>query len=803
MGPTDQQIALIRQYEPALYFSGPPGAPGSERFFPSDAKRYLEHAALHQAKAPFATRSDWGPPIVAAGQLGAHDGEAAVFIGLKDAGASPQFPFLQTNAGQEHFLNVSGWTFNDARADLDKMASLYAPNAPDQGLNESQFWYHAEFFDAARLRHLFSNAVDPGDSVLDLTSLFDPRPGQPPVLNDPALICYYLFYPGHEESLPGCEFLPGQPVPTAVGFGSFAGEWSCIALLLDRGSSASYAPKWVGLTNRNLGSISASGQEVRTTMRLLPWSAMQLYADTHPRFFVGLGSHGLYLPKEPLPPLSFDDPSAAMCGAASGLQPSQGDFGGTGSTAVASDILSVELLLAKAIAGAATGGEFLGPIGGMLGVAAGVVWGIAEFGSFDSKPLPEATPTSVPTPDTVGSNGLVIHPKGLPPEDADPGLAMEWQSVDGKTIGSRTYFFTVDRAAQVLWGDDPDGQGYTGRWGPDVVLDQQNRRAGMTFPKFWQIFFEALVRNDPPARTVVLTRDAGTTWVVPSDWNSTKNSIECIGGGGGASFGNGVGLGGAGGGGAGYSKVVNLALSPGAIIPISVGIGGTAGGVNGGDGGDTWFNGSSLAASAVSAQHGGGGKGQTGGTKGAASAAAGAIHFDGGAGSDGLNGGGGGGSAGGPNGAGASGGASALANGAGGGGGGGSDGGSPGDNQAAGGGGAGGNNKAGSGAGSSGGGAGTASPGQGGGGGGGSGGFAVNPGVAGGIGGYGQNLDASQGSGGGGGGGGDGGSLANIKGGDGGHGGLYGGGGGGGGGGSASGSGSNGADGIIVIRYTP
>jgi hypothetical protein len=780
MGPTDQQIALISQYEPVLYFYGRPGAAGSERFFPSDAKRYLEHAALYRANAPFATRADWGKPVVPAGQLGAVQGDASVFIGEKDPAASPQYPFLQTNAGQEHFLDVSGWKSNDTRPDLDKMASLYATGV----LNESRFWYHAEFFDATRLRHLFTNAVDPGGSLLDLTSLFNPQLGQPPVLNDPALICYYLFYPGHEESLSDCDYVnPGQIIETAKDFASFAGEWSCVALLLDRPNATSpYAPKWAGLTNRNFANTGATGQEVRTTMRLLTWSAMKPYQGTHPQLNVGLGSHGLYVLGEPLPVLTFDDLSTSACGGASAsdLTPVYDDT-------VGEDVASVEILFAKAIAGAATAGG-LGPLGAMLGVAAGVVWGISEFGEFDGGYLTLAAETgNAQTTDTVGTNGIVIYPKGLRPANSDPKLAKEW----GNDF--------VDRATQVLWGDDPDGQGYTGRWGADVAQQPQNRRSGMTFPKFWQLFFESLVRNDPPATTIVLTRDAGTTWVVPSDWNSTKNSIECIGGGGGAGFGNGIALGGAGGGGAGYSKVVNLALSPGAIIPISVGIGGTAGGVNGGDGGDTWFNGSSLAASTVSAQHGGGGKGQTGGTQGTASAAAGGIH-DGGAGSDGLNGGGGGGSAGGPNGAGGSGGASALANGAGGGG---SDGGSPGDNQTAGGGGAGGNNKAGGGAGGSGGGAATASPGQGGGGGGGSGGFAVNPGVAGGIGGYGQNLDASQGSGGGGGGGGDGGSLTNIKGGDGGHGGLYGGGGGGGGGGSASGSGSNGADGIIVIRYTP
>ena len=799
MGPTADQIALIRQYEPVLYFSGPPGAAGSERFFPSDAKRYLERAALYLAKAPFATRADWGTPVVAAGQLGAIDSEAPVFLGQKDAGASPQFPFLQTNAGQEHFLDVSGWKPYDAGVDLDHLASLYAT---DLGLKDSQFWYHAEFFDAARLRHLFVAAVDPGGSAIDFTTLFDPTPGNLPVLTDPALICYYLFYPAHEESLSGCEFAPGQPVATARDFASFAGEWSCIAQLLDRANStASYAPKWVGLTNRNLGMTSVNGQEVRTTMRLQPWSAMQLYEGTHPQLNVGLGSHGLYLPNEtPPPPLSFDDPSAAFCGGATSLTlaPPIGDTDYEPSIAI---------LYAKLFAGASAGTGWLGLPGGILGAAAGLVWGIAEF---DSNALQEPVgeiPVLAPTTDTVGTNGLAVYPKGLRPPNVDPSRAMEWQSDDNVTIAGRTYFFTVDRATQVLWGDDPDGQGYTGRWGADVVEDPQNRRSGMAFPKFWQIFFEALVRNDVPSRSIVLTRDASTTWVVPSDWNNTNNSIECIGGGGGGGGGStGTLHGGGGGGGGEYRKAANVTLTPGGTVPFVIGQGGAGGaiGLNGSSGTDTTFNASAVIAKAgeFGTNTGGAGSGGMGGTGAAA-------NFNGGAGGSasdgtGTNGGGGGGGAGGPLGVGARGGGNPGNNGSGGGGGG-NGGGAAGASSSGASfplaGGVGGNNNAGTGGGAG----GTIAPappvaGTNGGGGGGAP-FIGGLSFGGAAGGAGTDLDGTHGSGGGGGA-----ACVNQAGANpaGGAGGNYGG---GGGGGSQTGvsacPGGSGADEIIVIRYTP
>jgi hypothetical protein len=772
-GPTPDQIALIRQYEPALFFSGAPGAAGSERFFPSDAKRYLERAALYLAKAPFATRADWGTPVAIAGQLGAINGEAAIFLGQFNESASPQYPFLQTNAGQEHFLDVSGWTSNDTHADLDKMASLYAT---DQSLKGSQFWYHAEFFDTARLQNLFTELVRSG-SALNFNNLFGSTPGNPPVLTNPALICYYLFYPAHEESLSGCEYAPGQIVDTARDFASFAGEWSCIALLLDRPSAASpYVPKLAGLTNRNVGKTSVNGQEVRSTMRLVPWGGMDLYELTHPQLFVGRGSHGLYLPKEMPPPLSFADPSAAFCGGATSLT-----LGPVGAPSPPLYGITTGFLMTKVIAGSAVGG-LLGPLGGMVGAAAGLVWGIAEIANtprLDGVDSPE-TPALQSTTDTTGSNGIVIYPKGLPPAGVGPGNGREWQSDDNVAIGGRTYFFTVDRATQVLWGDDPDHQGYTGRWGADVAQDPQTRRSGMAFPTFWQLFFETLVRNELPAITIALqTGKTVATWTVPQDWNTKNNTVECIGGGVGGGISAGGGALPAGGGGA-YSKSVNLAWTPGQVINFSVG----AAADFPGNAGDTYVNPSAAsfpdsgeAAGARGASASNGGSSVNGYATGAGN-----VKNAGGNGGTSSWGGGGGGGAGGPNGIGANGGSTSLG-GTAGSSGGGAGGGTAGGSTAADAPGTAGAGLDGSGAGGNGAAApsGTASP-------------RAN----------GTDLDGAHGSGGGGGGGaGDPtGTITATTGTDG---GRYGGGGGAGGSSAGIGGipGGKGADGIIVIRYVP
>ena len=172
--------------------------------------------------------------------------------------------------------------------------------------------------------------------------------------------------------------------------------------------------------------------------------------------------------------------------------------------------------------------------------------------------------------------------------------------------------------------------------------------------------FQSCVVRQP--KVVVLT--SGTSWTVPADWSNANNTIEVIGGGGG---GGGSGLnpnngGGSGGGGGAYSKVSNVSLTPNSTVTIQIGAGGGGGWQNSGPGvgGDTWFNGPSLATSSVGAKGGAGGTYvNTTGAGGSAGSGVGTTKFSGGTGASGgpagVNvggGGGGGGGAAGPKGAG-------------------------------------------------------------------------------------------------------------------------------------------------------
>jgi hypothetical protein len=187
-------------------------------------------------------------------------------------------------------------------------------------------------------------------------------------------------------------------------------------------------------------------------------------------------------------------------------------------------------------------------------------------------------------------------------------------------------------------------------------------------------FWELLGRKDfifvSLLTLLVSPTGSNQTFTSPGTWNSANNKIECIGagaGGGGSSASDTPWPGGGGGG--GYSAITNFSFAaPGTTTATyQIGSGGAGGivttvGLDGGVGGDTWFNATTLAGSSVGA-HGGGslnnGSGSlatpAGGLGGSVTGAQGTTKLAGGAGGAGGsgtgNGGGGGGSAG-PSGAG-------------------------------------------------------------------------------------------------------------------------------------------------------
>jgi hypothetical protein len=452
----------------------------------------------------FATASTWGmEPAIAARKIAVTALEAvddSVFLGKKKDDTS--FQYLTSTAQQESFLSLFDWrppddvlTNTNRYANIEAIASAYETGS----LNASQFWYHAEFFETDRLtQDLFPAVLASGGH--DFADLLRPHGSTPAVLKNPALICYYLFFPAHEEALDGCSG------PDAQHFGDYAGDWGCVAVLIDRATASDlFQPLFIGLTNRNIGLVKQQdGSEVRVGMRVLPWtSALTPDAPDHPSLAVAKGTHALYMRGEtptPVKPFTPDDLARASCGAAEGTPGAFGDYGVGGlAGSVASHAGDIGIVLLKAFACSGLGIP-LALTG--VGLIAGFAWGIAEAEAQshpDSAP-PIPPPAPSPTVDKVApanSTGKVIHPVDVTLPNVTPANAVLWPP-NGQTIGRRRYDLYVDRDATVLWAGDPRAAGFEGRWGPRVENDDFLRRSGMLFPNFWRMFFDALVIMDVP-----------------------------------------------------------------------------------------------------------------------------------------------------------------------------------------------------------------------------------------------------------------------------------------------------------------
>ena len=132
---------------------------------------------------------------------------------------------------------------------------------------------------------------------------------------------------------------------------------------------------------------------------------------------------------------------------------------------------------------------------GPLGLAAAIAWiaaeggpyfGLTVVGTYQDKAAPdEAAPAG---------SGRTVRPLGLAVPGVGPDLE-DWLSAQGEIVDGRRYEFLVDRERQPWWPKDSGEGGFRGRWGPRVENDPLGRRAGMRFPRFWQMFFLALAKG--------------------------------------------------------------------------------------------------------------------------------------------------------------------------------------------------------------------------------------------------------------------------------------------------------------------
>ena len=284
--------ALAAQFEPVVFFHS------SEKFFPSDAKAYIETMRPVGRGDTIRREGLMGMPLVPKTKINTTDSTAPTYLGLPGN--------LIDNPGAERFFDLSGWKdaagmaeptvtagSKNTYSDRNAVAALYDS---DPTLKASKFRYDAELFDNARLRRLLS--ADTPDLVKVLDSLSPAHPDMK--TKSPALLCYYFFFPAHEEAL-----VASCPNIEAKEFGSFAGEWACMAVLLEQDAPGKpIRPTFIGQTGRRLFPVAGvslppltdDGQDAarRIVMKVNPF-AEAASIDGHPTLFVADGTHSLYL----------------------------------------------------------------------------------------------------------------------------------------------------------------------------------------------------------------------------------------------------------------------------------------------------------------------------------------------------------------------------------------------------------------------------------------------------------------------------------------------------------------------------
>ncbi|MBX7452406.1 hypothetical protein GR927_30855 [Mycolicibacterium sp. 3033] len=483
-GLTDgEKRALVERFEPVLFFDA------SEQFFPSDAKRFVEHAALWTAGMPGDDKNAWGgrpgdpfPRIatVPAGSLSARADEPGDFRFDDELGAGGDHRFLELGGwkdlSESHEDGVTAQTSNRF-SDRDAIAALY-----DADLEASRFWYHAEVIDEKALLTVASRA--PGLNLVPLVTALD----------SPTMVCYYFFFPGHEQRVEssGCENIEAREVS------SHAGDWQCMAIL-GEGEGQAFAPKFLGRTGLRPRQDPLPpyqyDDDQKTVMMVSAWTGFDpQLSDGHPRLYVAAGTHSLHISAggpqsvNPYPP----GQQPQHCGTLDTPSPA-----GPSTDPTLTATKDIAILLAKMAAAGPFG--FLGATAALVSCVVEIANYRAPFAPFGASPESQADPERIPA---APGAGKTVKPPALVLADAGAD-AVEWRSRPSVpvTLNGRVYDCVVNRNEQAWW-PHPDGlRGFHGRWGQHVTSDALARRAGPRFPNYPLMFLQALadgVSRTPP-----------------------------------------------------------------------------------------------------------------------------------------------------------------------------------------------------------------------------------------------------------------------------------------------------------------
>jgi hypothetical protein len=243
----------------------------------------------------------------------------------------------------------------------------------------------------------------------------------------------------------------------------------------------------------------------------------------HPRIFVSLDTHSLYLDQTARPAAQFSP--ADFSGNSCGLYETTAEYAAKAAADEKGKDADDRIVLIKTIAGAGAstlgsivvGGSILFAIpGALIGVAAAWAELVLRNGWNNPAnlhdPLPTA-PAQIDRPAGPGQIGTVIHSVGLAPTDAPADKRQVWprfrripptappdETKLNTVVDGRAYSLWVATAEQPdsrpIWlpSETPTTPSFRGRWGNRVVDDPFNRRAGMRFPDFLFMFLDAIGR---------------------------------------------------------------------------------------------------------------------------------------------------------------------------------------------------------------------------------------------------------------------------------------------------------------------
>jgi len=488
---------LANRFAPILFLDP------MEKFVPVDAKRFLENANLWtDTAAPLDDKAQWGGPTSA--QYPRLPTVPAMGLSgvTTELGQIIDDPTLQPAPGAEMFLEMGGWkdatgmheagvtaTSGNLYSDRKSVEDLYTQAGV---LKDSKFWYHAELIEGADFTRQLTSITAPVMSSL--------------MPSNPALLLYYFFFPGHQQSVgtgDGCTDVKTREAACHVG------DWQCMAILLqgDPGGEANkYKPMFFGTTGPIYAPSSGTGsregfgfndEDGYPGMKVARWRpqtgplanlpALE-GASEHPHLFVALGSHGLYTVPGTYPVFPYID-GPTWCDTFDNSSVMPEGYGRPDDKF----LKGMGAFLAKVMGGFLAGGPF-GEIVGVVAAAAEGYYpspaGLDVVGYGDT-PDPDKVP--------LAGTGTTIRPRGVDVAGVTDMLE-DWAVERNKTIGRHHYDYLVDRDAQRFW-PNPDGElGYRGRWGQRVTSDFMPRRAGPKFPDYFRMFMMALAAGDTAHR---------------------------------------------------------------------------------------------------------------------------------------------------------------------------------------------------------------------------------------------------------------------------------------------------------------